>query len=379
LRPIWDALYEAGAALVLNAHNRNYERFAPQAPDGTLDQERGIRQFIVGTGGASHASLSHRAPNSEAGDDSAYGVLKLTLEAEGYSWEFVPAGGATFTDTGSGTCPNSEEGEPPPPPGQLVLVGAGDIARCDNANGERTAVLLDQIEGIVFTAGDHVEPDAVPGGYDDCYGASWGRHKERTWPAIGNNDYYQGSAAGYFDYWGDRAGERDKGYYSYDAGAWHIVVLNSNLKHAAAALQEQWLRADLAANSKRCIMAYWHHPLFFTASVNRDLSVKPLWDALYEAGTALVVNGHRHHYERFAPQTPTGDLDPERGIRQFIVGTGGAGRSSLTNVIRAANSEVLSSIAYGVLKLTLVPDGYSWEFISESKRYFADAGTGTCP
>jgi hypothetical protein len=261
----------------------------------------------------------------------------------------------------------------------VVLVGAGDIARCDNANGERTAVLLDRIKGLVFTAGDHVEPDAVPGSYDNCYGPSWGRHKDRTRPAVGNNDYFQGSAAGYFDYWGDWAGERDKGYYSYDADTWHIVVLNSNLKHAAAALQEEWLRADLAANDRRCVMAYWHHPLFFTSRVNHDLSVKYLWDALYEAGAALVVNGHRHHYERFAPQDPAGSLDPERGIRQFIVGTGGAGKASLTDAIRAENSEVLSSIAYGVLKLTLKPDSYAWEFISEAKTYFTDSGTGACP
>src|SRR5690606_1777704 len=173
--------------------------------------------------------------------------------------------------------------------------------------------------------------------YDDCYGPSWGRHKGRTRPAVGNNDYYLGSADGYFNYWGERAGPRGKGYYSYDLGAWHIIVLNSNLSMARGSEQEAWLRADLAANTRRCILAYWHHPRFFTGSVNVNAAVKPIWDALYEAGAAVVLNAHRHQYERFAPQTPDGAVDPVRGIRQFIVGTGGAGKASLNNSIRAPN------------------------------------------
>src|SRR5690606_27569827 len=161
--------------------------------------------------------------------------------------------------------------------------------------------------------------------------------------------------------------------------AWHIIVLNSNLSMARGSEQEAWLRADLAANTRRCILAYWHHPRFFTGSVNVNAAVKPIWDALYEAGAAVVLNAHRHQYERFAPQTPDGAVDPVRGIRQFIVGTGGAGKASLNNSIRAPNSEVLNNTAYGVLKLTLEPTGYSWEFISEAKVFFTDSGVGSCP
>lgn len=263
--------------------------------------------------------------------------------------------------------------------GPIVLVGAGDIAQCNRPHVERTAILLDQIDGIVITLGDNVYPTGTAESFENCYGPTWGRHRKRTWPSIGNHDYVQGSAAAYFDYWGARAGRRGEGYYSYDLGAWHIVVLNSEIAMARGSAQEKWLRADLAANALPCILAYWHRPLFFTGPAKKSTKkIKPLWDALYEAGADLVLNGHSHHYERFAPQTPAGTADPERGIRQLIVGTGGGGERSVIRAAPNSQSEVLNNEAYGVLALTLEGEGYSWEFIAAAGSDFTDTGMGQC-
>lgn len=261
----------------------------------------------------------------------------------------------------------------------IVMVAAGDIAQCNRPHTERTAALLDQVDGIVITLGDTVYPTGTADNFENCYGPTWGRHMKRTWPSIGNHDYVKGSAAAYFNYWGARAGGRGEGYYSYDLGAWHIVVLNSEIQMARGSPQERWLRADLAANDRPCILAYWHRPLFFTGpSKKSSTRVKPLWDALYEAGADLVLNGHNHHYERFVPQTPAGIADPERGIRQFIVGTGGGGERSVAGAAPSPQSEVLNNEAYGVLALTLEDEGYSWEFIAAAGSDFTDSGRGKC-
>jgi len=187
-----------------------------------------------------------------------------------------------------------------------VLVGAGNIARCDGTSDEATKLLLDGIAGTVFAAGDNVKGKGTLQEYNGCYGPSWGWHKARTRPTPGDVDYKTAGAAGYFDYFGTSAGDRDKGYYSYNLGAWHVMVLNSNISMAAGAPQEQWLRGDLAANTRQCTVAYWHQPRFSTAGGGVNTSVKPLWDALYASRTDVVVNAHYQFYERFAPQTPDG-------------------------------------------------------------------------
>ncbi len=263
--------------------------------------------------------------------------------------------------------------------GSVVLVGAGDIASCTSSGDEATALLLDRIPGIVFTLGDNAYESGTTAEYSACYDPSWGRHKARTRPSPGNHEYFTPGAAGYYAYFGAAAGDPERGYYSYDAGAWHVVVLNS---HCAAiggcdrgSPQEQWLRADLRAHSAHCTLAYWHRPRFSSGLGDRP-TLEPFWDALYEAGADVVVNGHAHSYERYAPQTPRGEQDPERGIREFVVGTGGAGLDPITET--AANSEVHNDDTYGVLKLTLRLTAYDWEFIPVPGQTFADTGSAPC-
>jgi hypothetical protein len=550
-KPLWDALYEHHAEIVVNGHDHIYERFAPQTPDGALDLERGVRQFTVGTGGAGLRRFSTLLPNSEAHNDQAHGVLKFTLYPASYHWEFVAVEGATYTDSGTGVCHEADplDNQPPvagpggpyasdgkvvfdgsassdpeakapltydwdfgdgsrgsgvapthtyradgiytvtlivtdpmgaasvpdsttttianmPPtvdvgadlsaspgteitvtasfadggrddapwshtfdwgdgtvdggsttardpisaghaysgpgvyllvvtvadkdgaagsdtlrvsvlPPEPVLVGAGNIARCSNDNDEATARLLDGIPGTVVTLGDNVYEAETAAGFQDCYGPTWGRHKARTRPVPGNREYSTERAATYFDYFGPAAGDPDKGYYSYDIGAWHVIALNSRISMRAGSAQERWLRADLAASDHMCTIAYFHDARFYSAGTDGVGSrVKPLWDALYEAGAEIVLNSSRRFYERFAPQTSDGDPDPEWGIRQFIVGMGGWSSGSF-GAIRP-NSEVREGRTFGVLKLTLHDTSYEWEFVPIAGQTFSDGGSGTC-
>ena len=262
-----------------------------------------------------------------------------------------------------------------------VLVGAGDIAACDSTGDEATAALLDGIPGTVFTAGDNAYEHGTAAEFAACYAPSWGRHRERTRPAAGNHDYLMPGAAPYFAYFGAAAGEPGRGYYSYDIGDWHVVVLNSNCWAVAGchagSVQERWLRADLAAHPARCTLAYWHHPRFSSGPHGGDVAVAPLWQALYEAGAEIVINGHDHIYERFAPQDPSGAPDAARGIRQFVVGTGGRSLYSVRGT-PAATSELRNSATFGVLKLTLHAEGYEWEFVPVAGGAFTDRGSGVC-
>lgn len=264
-------------------------------------------------------------------------------------------------------------------PEPAVLVGAGDIARCGSQGDEQTAKLLDWISGTVFTAGDNAYERGSTLEFERCFEPSWGRHKARIRPSPGNHDYLTRGAAGYFAYFGEAAGPPDKGYYSYDIGDWHIVVLNSNCRAAGCgpeSAQAQWLRDDLAQNARTCTLAYWHHPRFSSGPHGNDRTVDAFWRILYEAGAEIVINGHDHLYERFSPQNPMGFVDEANGIQQFTVGTGG---SSLYRVRRIRpNSVVRDSSTYGVLKLTLRPADYSWQFIAVGDRGIKDAGTRSC-
>ncbi len=239
-----------------------------------------------------------------------------------------------------------------------------------------TATLLDGIPGTVFTAGDNAYPSGTTANFADCYEPTWGRHKARTRPAPGNHDYRTSGAAAYFAYFGDNAGPAGRGYYSYDLGGWHVVSLNSEISSRSGSAQERWLRADLAANTKQCTLAYWHKALFSSGRHGSRSGTRTLWAVLYEFNAEVVVVGHDHNYERFAPQTADGVADPARGIREFVVGTGGTGLRSMDTPI--TNSEVQNSNTHGVLKLTLVADGYTWDFVPVAGKTFTDSGSGTC-
>lgn len=267
----------------------------------------------------------------------------------------------------------------PPPPGTTnVLVGAGDIADCGSNGDEATAALLDGIDGTVFTAGDNAYEDGSAANFSQCYAGSWGRHKARTRPSPGNHDYRTSGAADYYAYFGARSGDAGKGYYSYDLGDWHIISLNSNISMSAGSAQEAWLRADLAASPLTCTLAYWHHPRFSSGTQHgSESAAEPLWQALYDAGAEVVVSGHEHNYERFAPQQPDGTADGATGIREFVVGTGGTGHYNDLGT-QLPNSELFNGTTFGVLKLTLAPGTYSWNFVPVAGETFTDSGSGSC-
>jgi len=258
-----------------------------------------------------------------------------------------------------------------------VLVGAGDIATCPNTGDEATATLLEDIEGTVFTTGDNAYPDGTDADFENCYEPSWGRYKPRTYPSPGNHEYHTPGASGYFDYFGVAAGDPGEGYYSYNQGAWHVVVLNSNIAVEPGPAQHEWLRADLASNTATCTLAYWHHPLFSSGHHGNQIKMKQIWEALYAADVDEVVNGHDHDYERFALQGPSGEAHPARGIREFVVSTGGGGLRPFETI--QPNSEVRSADTHGILKLTLNPTSYDWEFVPVSGgETFTDSDSGSC-
>jgi calcineurin-like phosphoesterase family protein len=278
--------------------------------------------------------------------------------------------GGSLADTSSVTVVASS--------GSVVLVGAGDISDCGNDNDEATATLLDGIAGTVYTLGDNVYSSGTATEFSQCYDPTWGRHKTRTKPAPGNHDYNTSGATGYYGYFGDLAGPAGRGYYSYDLGAWHLISLNSEVSMSAGSAQETWLRADLGATSQQCILAYWHKPRFSSGTDHGSLSsAQPLWQALYDFHADIVLGGHEHNYERFAPQTPAGVADPANGIREFVVGTGGESHYNDEGT-PLPNSELFNGTTFGVLKLTLGAGSYGWQFIPVAGQSFTDSGSGTC-
>ena len=269
---------------------------------------------------------------------------------------------------------------PAPSPQVAILYAAGDIASCGSRGDEATAALLGN-SGVVATLGDAVYPDGSARDFAECYASSWGRHRSRTRPAPGNHEYQTAGARAYFRYFGAAAGDPRRGYYSYDLGAWHVVVLNSNCGAVGGcdrgSPQERWLRADLARSRRACTLAYWHHPLFTSGAVHPGAGwMRPIFRALHDAGAEVALTGHNHQYERFAPQTANGKADRDRGVRQFVVGTGGASHYRFGET--QPHSEVRDASAYGVLRLTLRPDGYAWRFLPARRGGFTDAGAGRC-
>ena len=299
------------------------------------------------------------------------------------------AGGPAATTGASGTQPApsasgsartaSTSAPAPSASSDPVLVGAGDIADCELDSGAATANLLDTIAGTVFTAGDNAYPDGSAANFRDCYAPTWGRHLDRTRPAAGNHEWETKDLGGYFDYFGARAAPDGESWYSYDLGAWHVIVLDSDCTLVGGcgpgSAQGGWLDADLRASSAVCTLAIWHHPRFSSGEHGSDTSVWPFWDALYRAGADVVVNGHDHDYERFGPQDPAGREDKARGMRQFVVGTGGAVLRGFPTV--AAHSEVRLNASHGVIRFVLHPGTYEWSFIPSSGDA-GDSGSEDC-
>jgi hypothetical protein len=266
-----------------------------------------------------------------------------------------------------------------------VLVGAGDIGGCDSSqlqNSQATANLIDSIPGTVFAVGDLTYPDSTDGYFAKCWAPTWGRHRARMIPAPGNHEYNTPGAPGYYNYFGPVAGDPLKGYYSFDMGAWHVVVLSAECSKiggcTATSPEGQWLQADLVANPTLCTLALWHEPLYTSISGGTEPTVQPFWQILYDAGAELVINGHMHNYERFEPQDPNGNLDLNNGIREIIAGTGGKSLDCGFTNPPAANSDVRICSTYGVLKLTLHASSYDWQFIPQAGQAASDSGTTSC-
>jgi hypothetical protein len=288
-----------------------------------------------------------------------------------------------------------------------VVAAAGDIA-CDPGAGRfevglgtvdachmlQTSDLLMKMDlSAIAVLGDLQYEDSTYDKILRSFHPTWGRLKNLMKPTVGNHEYRVPGAAGYFDYFNGPgvfdgpAGPRDKGYYSYDLGDWHVVVLNSQCSHptsdnpykndcAIGSPQERWLRADLAANDERCTLAYWHHPLVSSGLVGYNGAVQPLYQALYDNGADVLLTGHDHGYERFAPMGANLARDAARGVRQFVVGSGGKNHEDQEGV--QPNSEVRENNTFGVLKLSLRRSGYLWEFMPETGAPFKDAGANAC-
>lgn len=254
-----------------------------------------------------------------------------------------------------------------------MIAGAGDIATSGGKQAATAAVLAAINPTAVFTTGDNAYPDGTLTQFNSHYAPTWGQFKSRTYPVPGNHDYHVSGASGYFGYFGSRA---PAPYYAYNLGAWRLYALNSEIAHDAGSAQITWLKNDLAANPKACVAAIWHKPLFSSGFHGNIPGQRPFWDALYAANADLIIVGHDHLYERFAPQTPSGQRDTARGIREFVVGTGGANLYAFKTTV--PNSEVRKTGVWGVLKVTLRASSYDWKFEPIAGQTFAESGSQAC-
>jgi hypothetical protein len=266
------------------------------------------------------------------------------------------------------------------PAGAVLFVGAGDISSCANDHDEGTARLIDSLDGQVFALGDLAYESGTASEYADCYGPTWGRFRARTHPVPGNHDYVTPNASAYFAYFGGAAGTPGHSWSAWDLNGWRIYDLDSNCESIGGCgegtAELQWLRTDLAENDEvRCSLAMWHHPRYSSGRHGSDTRTYLFWSALAEGGADIVLTGHDHSYERFAPLDAAGHRDDARGIRSFVVGTGGKDLYEFTTLL--PDSEVHDSSTFGVLALTLWPDHYEWHFLN-SEGSFTDSGSGTC-
>lgn len=315
-------------------------------------------------------------------------VTYPTFVALGYQVsELLRVSDAELPATPGANVPNDQ-------PTTVTVAAGGDIA-CDPSDpeyngGDGTAtrcrmkttsdLLVAQAFDAVLALGDLQYPNGTLTTFQQGYDPTWGLVKNKTYPAPGNHDYHTAGAAGYYTYFGAAAGDPAKGYYSFDLGNWHVISLNSNCANVggcgAGSAQEVWLRNDLATHANTCTVAYWHHARFSSGSHGNQTELAALWQALYDGNADLILSGHDHNYERFAPQNPSAQADAVRGIRQFVVGTGGYSHYTTPNI--QPNSEVRDSSSFGVLKLTLNATGYDWQFLPIAGQSFTDAGSGTC-
>ena len=267
------------------------------------------------------------------------------------------------------------------PAPEVMVFAVGDLAQCENAAPNeaptaRVARLVDGGSAPILMVGDLAYPNGSEEDFSRCFAPLWGKFKGRMLPVPGNHEYHNPEAAPYYEYFGDQAGVAGQGYYAVHIGAWRVIGLNSNINVEAGSAQERWLKAELAVHSVRCTLAFWHHPRFSSGKHGDTPSMGIIWRDLNDAGVDVVIAGHDHDYERFAPQTASGERDDKRGIREFVVGTGGAALRLFAQFKR--NSEARSSNSFGVLKLTLREESYAWEFVPVDGSGIHDHGEAMC-
>ena len=255
-----------------------------------------------------------------------------------------------------------------------VLLAAGDIGLCGSLGAAQTGQMLSELAGTILAVGDLAYPHGSAADFTSCYDPVWGPHKGRTMPAPGNHEYETAGAQAYFDYFGSAAGPAGLGYYSFKAGDWLVLSLNSNVPFGSTTAQAQWIRSELEASTAPCTLAYFHHPLYSSGPNGDNARLAGLWQLLYDRGVDVIVSAHEHLYERYAPMAPDGQRNDLRGIRQFVVGTGGA---ALYSIERLHPSSEAQRISHGLLKLTLSAQGYQWEFLQVNGTV-GDSGADVC-
>jgi hypothetical protein len=293
----------------------------------------------------------------------------------------VPTG---TTDRPIATTPPERPADPAPTPiddpppigtGTAVIVGAGDVGECGSPGTAQTARLIQEIDGQVFLTGDLGYPNGRADDLRRCFDPDFGKFRSRWRPLPGNHEYDMANAAPFYDYFGGSAGPDRRGYYSFRAASWLVLMLNSNIPTGRGSLQFDWVASELRTQRARCTLAMWHHPFATSGPNGPNNFMRDMWQLLIDFDADVVVNGHDHMYERFSPFDRDYRLDVAHGLRQFIAGTGGA--TLYRPATRAPNSELILS-RFGVLKLTLEPGFYEWDFIDAATRASADRGQGAC-
>lgn len=278
----------------------------------------------------------------------------------------------------SGTPASSRPGDPSPA-APAVLLAVGDIATCDGSQDEAVARLTAATAGTVALLGDVAYPDGSEADYRDCFLPAWGELTSRLWPVPGNHEYETAGAAPYFAYFGARAATPGQGWYAYDLGSWRIYALNSNCDAiggcGVGSSQLTWLAVDLADHPRQCSLAYWHHPRFSSGRHGDAPFMRDAWAMLEAAGTDVVLAGHDHTYERFAPLDADGTPSPD-GIRSFVVGTGGKSHYNFERL--RAGSEVRDNEHFGILRIDLADGGYAWRFLATGTAAEIDSGQAAC-
>lgn len=257
----------------------------------------------------------------------------------------------------------------------LTVYAAGDIGQCGSEGSELTARLLEKDAAPILALGDIAYPKGTAEDFRQCFVSTWGHLRQRIHPTPGNHDYGTAEARGYFDYFGKRAGEPGRGWYSFQLGEWHVISLNSNVDAGPGSRQLAWLKEDLARNRRRCVLAFWHHPRFSSGRHGDIPDMQTAWETLFEAGASLVLAGHDHHYERMAPLNAQGEPS-HSGMRSFVVGTGGARHYRVDR--RRTGSEAVLVGQWGVLKLELGPTSYAWSFLQTEGNDRSDMGQEQC-